>query len=153
MSTITSSSVPRAESLRPALAAAVGAATFAASMVSGVVFGLNADQGGSPPTPASEIAVYALLMVVAAVPAVWLALRVLGGPPRRVAGTALGLSLASAVTVVGFWSGWPHVFAAVAAYLAVEHRRRVGSFSATALVALALAAVAFLAATYLCLFG
>ena len=152
MSTLTSRSPARAATLRPLLAAALGAATFAAAMVSGEVLALNADTGDSP-TPASEVALYAVIVLAAAGIALWLGARALSGPPARLATTAIGLAIASLVTVLAFWSGWPHVLGAVAAMLAVEHRRRVGSFSGATLGAVVLAGVAFVAATYLCLFG
>lgn len=152
MSTLTSRSPVRVDPVRPGLAAALGAATFVAAMVSGEVFDLNADTGAMD-TSAGELAVYAALILVAAAAGTWVAARALAGPPARLGVTALCLSVASLVTVLAFWSGWPHILGAVAAFLAVEHRRRVGSFSAGVLVSLVLAVVAFLGATYLCLFG
>ena len=152
MGTIASGATTRVDLRRPALAAAVGVTAFAAAMVSGEVFDLNAgsaDRG----TLTSQIGLYAAIVLVAVVGAVWLGARALSSHPRRLAATAMGLALASLVTVLGFWSGWPHVFAAVAAFLALEHRRRVGSFAAAAVAALLVAVVAFVAASYLCVFG
>jgi hypothetical protein len=77
--------------------------------------------------------------------------RARAGSPGRLSATALGLAVAAAVTLVAFWSGWPQVFGAVA--LAVEHRRRVGSFSATTLAAPMLGAIAFIAAAIICVLG
>jgi hypothetical protein len=122
-------------------------------MAAGEVFDLNTDTGESPATTARDIAVYLGLVVAAGLVAVWLGRRARAGSPRRLSATALGLAVAAAVTFVGFWSGWPHVFGAVAVALAVEHRRRVGSFSATTLAALALGAIAFVAAAITCVIG
>ena len=152
MGAIASGSTTRADLLRPALAAAVGVTTFAATMVSGEAFDLNAGSGDTA-TAMSEIGLYAAVVLVAAGIAIWFGSRALSGPPRRLAATASGLTASSLVTVIGFWSGWPHVFSAVAAFLALEHRRRVGSFSTAVLAAFVVAVVAFLAASYLCVFG
>jgi len=93
------------------------------------------------------------LVVAAGVIAVWLAQRARAGSPRRLAATALGLSIAAAATYVAFWSGWPHVFGAVAVVLAIEYRRRVGSFAPTTIIALSLGAIALVAAAITCVFG
>lgn len=39
---------------------------------------------------------------------------------------ALVLAVVAAVAVVVFWTGWSHVFGAVAVGLAIESRRRSG---------------------------
>jgi hypothetical protein len=122
-------------------------------MISGEVFDLNSDPADSSGTDGSDLAVYAGLVLVAVLVAVGLAAWALGGPPRRVGGTALGLAIAAAVTFVAFWSGWPSVFGAVAVYLAVEHRRRIGSFSGPSLIALVVGVLAFLAAAVTCVVG
>ena len=151
MSTITVRSGRRLDVLHPLVAAGIGAAAFAGTMVAGDLFDLNAKEGPNPDL--AELAAYAGLVLVAAALAVWLGGRARAGTPPRLSGTALGLSLAAAVTFVGFWSGWPHVFAAVGMALAVEYRRRVGSFSGPTATALVVGAIAFLAASGLCLFG
>jgi hypothetical protein len=152
MSTITSSS-HRLDVLHPLLAAATGAVIFGLTMTAGEVYDLNADSAGGPATTTGEIALYAGIVVAAGVIAVWLGLRARAGSPRRLAATALGLSIAAAATYVAFWSGWPHVFGAVAVVLAIEHRRRVGSFSATTVIALVLGALALIAAAITCVLG
>jgi len=143
----------RTDVLHPLIAATTGAATFGLTMTAGEAFGLNADPDGGPATSAMEIALYVAVVVAAILIAVWLGLRARAGSPRRLSATALGLAITAAVTFVAFWSGWPHVFGAVAVALAVEHRRRVGSFSATTLTALVLGAIAFIAAAITCLLG
>jgi hypothetical protein len=153
MSTVTVRSGNRFDLLHPLLAACTGAAGFAATMVAGDLFDLNADADQGPGTSLPEVGAYAGLVLVAAALAVWLGVRARAGGPRRVAGTALGLTLASAATVLGFWSGWPHIFAAVGVVLALEYRRRVGSFSGAAGAALALGAISFVATSYICLVG
>ncbi len=152
MSTATTTS-HHLDVLHPLVAAATGAITFGLTMTAGEVFGFNSDRPGAPATTVLDIVLYAGLVLVAAVIAVWLGLRARAGSPRRLSATALGLAIASAVTFVAFWSGWPQVFGAVAVVLAVEHRRRVGSFSAGTLIALVLGAIAFIAAAITCLLG
>lgn len=143
----------RLDVLHPVIAAATGAVTFGLTMTAGDAFGINSDSEGGAATTVLEIALYVGLVLTASLVAIWLGLRARAGSPRRLAGTALGLAIASAATFVGFWSGWPHVFGAVAVVLAIEHRRRVGSFSAAALSALVLGAIAFIAAAVTCLVG
>jgi hypothetical protein len=145
MSTATTTS-HRLDVLHPLIAAAIGAVTFGLTMTVGDAFGINADPPGGPATTVLEIALYVGVVLAASLIAVWLGLRARTGSPRRLSATALGLAIASAATYVAFWSGWPHVFGAVAVVLAVEHRRRVGSFSAATLTALVLGAIAFIAA-------
>ncbi|TCO38139.1 hypothetical protein EV646_12152 [Kribbella antiqua] len=152
MSTATTAS-HRIDVLHPLIAAAIGAVTFGLTMTAGEVFGLNSDSAGSAATSMLEIALYVGLVVAAMAIAVWLGLHARAGSPSRLSATTLGLAVASAATYVGFWSGWPHVFGAVAVVLAVEHRRRVGSFSAATLIALVLGAIAFIASTVTCLLG
>ena len=152
MSAITTTS-HRLDPLHPLIAAATGAATFGLAMIAGDVFDLNSDTETGPATSVLEIALYVGLVLVASVIAVWLGLRARAGSPRRLSGTALGLAIASAATFVVFWSGWPQVFGAVAVALAIEHRRRIGSFSAATLTTLVLGAIAFIAAAVTCLLG
>jgi len=122
-------------------------------MIAGDGFGLNSDSSDAPATTAGEIALYAVIVVAAGVIATWLGLRARAGSPQRLAGTALGLAIASAATFVIFWSGWPQVFGAVAIVLALEYRRRVGSFSASTVIALVLGAIALVAAAYTSVVG
>jgi hypothetical protein len=152
MSNVTTTS-HRFDVLHPLIAAAVGAVTFGLTMTAGDAFGINSDPDGNAATTALEVAAYVGLVLVASLVAIWLGLRARAGSPKRLSATALGLAIASAATFIGFWSGWPHVFGAVAVALAVEHRRRVGSFSAATLIALVLGAIAFIASAITCLLG
>jgi hypothetical protein len=152
MSNVTTTS-HRFDLLHPLIAAAVGAVTFGLTMTAGDAFGINSDPDGNAATTALEVAAYVGLVLVASLVAIWLGLRARAGSPKRLSATALGLAIASAATFIGFWSGWPHVFGAVAVALAVEHRRRVGSFSAATLIALVLGAIAFIASAITCLLG
>lgn len=143
----------RSDLLHPLVAALTGVVVFATAMTSGEAFGLNA-QGGEGANPSlAELGLYAAIVLTAVAIAVWLGLRAQAGSPRRLSATAVGLAVAAALTFVAFWSGWPHVFGAVAVALALEHRRRVGSFSGPTLTALVLGAVAFTGAAYLCVTG
>lgn len=152
MSTATTTS-NQFDVLNPVIAAATGAVTFGLTMIAGDVFDLNTDSDTGPATSVWEIALYVGLVLAASLIAIWLGLRARAGSPRRLSATALGLAIASAATYVAFWSGWPQVFGAVAVVLAVEHRRRVGSFSAATLTALILGAIAFIAAAVTCVLG
>ncbi len=142
----------RLDVLHPAIAAAIGAVTFGLTMTAGDAFGINSDPE-SEATSALEVATYVGLVLVASLVAVWLGLRARAGSPGRLSATALGLAIASAATFIGFWSGWPQVFGAVAVVLALDYRRRVGSFSAATLTALLLGAIAFIAASVTCVIG
>jgi hypothetical protein len=154
MSTITNTTTShRFDVLHPLVAAVAGAATFGLTMAAGEVFGLNADPEGGPSITGGEVAGYVGLVAAAILIAVWFGLRARADSPSRLSATALGLAIAAAVTFVAFWSGWPHVFGAVAVALAVEHRRRVGSFSAATMTALVLGAVAVIAAAITCVLG
>jgi len=153
MSTITTSPSHHLDVLHPLVAAATGAAVFALTLTSGDLFDLNAESHEGPATSLGEIGAYVGLVLSVVLIAVWLGVRARAGSPRRLSATALGLAVASAVTVVAFWSGWPHVYGAVAVALALEYRRRVGSFSGPTLTALVLGTVAFLAAAAICVLG
>lgn len=149
----TSTTSHRIDVLHPLTAAATGAVTFGLTMTASEVFGITPDLPGAPATTVLDIAAYIGLVLAASLVAIWLGLRARAGSPSRLSTSALGLAIASAAAYVAFWSGWPHVFGAVAVVLAVEHRRRVGSFSAATLTALVLGAIAFIAAAITCLFG
>ena len=153
MSTVTVRSGSRLDALHPAIAAGLGALTFATTMIGGDLLDLNADTDGGPSTSLLDLMAYAGLVLAAYGLAVWLGTRSRAGAPGRLSRTALGLALASAATFVGFWSGWPHVFAAVAIALALEHRRRVGAFSGVTTAALVLGAISFVATSIVCLVG
>jgi hypothetical protein len=153
MSTVTTTTSHRIDVLHPLIAATTGAVVFGLTMTAGEVFDLNADSAGSAATSLLEIAAYVGLVVAAIAIAGWLGLRARAGSPSWLSATALGLGIASAAMYVGFWSGWPHVFGAVAVVLAVEYRRRVGSFSAATLTALVLGGIVFIASAVTCVLG
>ncbi len=153
MSTITTPPVHRVDVLHPLVASTVGAVAFAATMVAGDVLGLNSDGDDAPATTLQDLAWYAGLVLVGFGLAVWLGTRARSGTPDRLAKASLGFALASAVTFIGFWSGWPHIFAAVGVALALEHRRRVGAFSGITVAALVVGAVSFIATSWICLVG
>jgi len=151
--TTTTSASHRLDVLSPLWAAATGAVIYGLAMTAGGVFDLNADADDAPATTAGEIALYVGIVVAAGVIAVWLGLWARAGSPGRLAGTALGLGISAAATYIVFWSGWPLVFGAVAIVLALEHRRRVGSFGAVTMTALVLGAIALVAAAITCVLG
>lgn len=151
-STTTPAQARRVDGLHPLPAALVGAAAFAVAMTAGEAFGLNSD-ADSPSSTWTDVAAYAGLVLAAVALATWLGTRAREGTPDRLARYALGLALASAVTFVAFWSGWPHVLGAVALVTALEHRRRVGSFGGASATAAGLGGLALLAATVVCVIG
>ena len=153
MSTITTQPAQRVDVLHPLVASSVGAGTFIATMVAGDVLGLNSDGDDAPATTLQDLAWYAGLVLVGVTLAVWLGTRARSGTPDRLAKASLGFALASAATFIGFWSGWPHILAAVGIALALEHRRRVGAFSGITVAALAIGAVCFIATSWICLVG
>ena len=153
MTTTTTTTAQRVDVLHPLPAALFGGAVFAAAMTAGEVFGLNSDDSGGADTSLTDIAAYAGLVLAAVALATWLGTRARSGSPDRLARYALGLAIASAVTFVAFWSGWPHVLAAVAIVSALEHRRRVGGLGAMSGIALLHGGVAFVATTVVCLVG
>lgn len=137
----------------PLVAGPVGTLVFAAAMAVGEVFELNADPGGDTDGNASEWLVTGGLAVLGLAIAIGLAMRAWQGDPARLAKYSLGLAIAGAVTFVAFWSGWPSAFSAVAFGLALEHRRRIGSFATGTGIAAALGALTFLATAYICVTG
>ncbi|MFC4786811.1 hypothetical protein ACT8ZV_20215 [Nocardioides sp. MAHUQ-72] len=139
--------------LHPLVASAFGAAVFATSMAAGEAFDLNADSGSDSGVGTSDLLAYAGFVLAAAVIAVSLGLWARAGSPRRLSRTALGLAVAAAVTVVAFWSSWPLVFGATAVALAMEHRRRLGSLSATSAGAAVVGALALSVAALFCVIG
>ena len=153
MSTTLTGPSHRVDGLHPGVAASVGAAVFTLAITSGIVFDLNADPPDAPALVLREYLVYAGMVLTAVVIAAWVGTWARAGSPRRLSGTALGLAVSSAGSFVVFWSSWPLVFGAVAVALALEHRRRVGSFSGTAIAALALGTLGFAASAALCLLG
>jgi hypothetical protein len=153
MSTITTRPGQHLDALHPVVAASVGVVTFAATMVAGDLFDLNSDAADAPATTLEDLAAYAGFVLVGVALAVWLGTRARSGSPDRLAKASLGFALASAVTFVGFWSGWPHILAAVGIALSLEYRRRVGAFSGIAAAALLVSAASFIATSWICLVG
>lgn len=152
MTTTTAPTTVRPSLRHPAVAGALGLGTYAAAMAAGEAFDLNADTGGNG-TSAGEWAVTGLIALAGLAIGVAVGLRGWAGPPTRLARTALGLAIASAVLFVAFWSGWPSIFSAVAVGLAVEHARRIGSFGPATGIAAGLGTVAFAAMAFLCVTG
>lgn len=153
MSTVTTRSGQHLDVLHPLVASTVGAVTFAATMVAGDLLDLNADADDAPATTLQDLGGYAGLVLVGLVLAVWLGTRARSGTPGRLDRASLGFALASVVTFIGFWSGWPHIFAAVGIALSLEYRRRVGAFSGIALSALVVSTACFVATSWICLVG
>ncbi len=143
---------PAATRLHPAAAGVVGAVTFGLAMVAGDVFDLNKDDDTVAVT-ASEWLITGGIALVGLAIGVGLGLRAWHGDATRLSRTALGLAIAGGVTFVAFWSGWPSVFSAVAVGLALEHRRRIGSFSTSTGIAVALGVITFVATAFICVTG
>lgn len=150
--TTLSTQAPTAFRLHPITAAVTGAVTFGLAMIAGDVFDLNKDDDTVAIT-ASDWLITGGLAVVGLTIALGLGLRAWHGDVARLSRTALGLGIASAITFVAFWSGWPSVFSAVAVGLALEHRRRVGSLSAITGTAAALGVLVFAATAFVCVTG
>jgi Kef-type K+ transport system membrane component KefB len=137
--------------LTPGVAATGGFAVYATAVAAGEAFGLNADSGTAGLE--AEHLVMALIAIVGAVVAAWVARRAWNSPPHRLARTSLALAVVAAATFLAFWAGWTTIFGAVAVGTALEHRRRVGSLSGSSGTALALGSLAFVAGTLTCLIG
>jgi hypothetical protein len=149
----------RTSTLSPGVTAAFGFTVYAIAMIAGNVFEVNLDShlGNTHPHTVWESATtywaeFAIGLVGVAI-AVWAGRRVWGDQPSRVARTALILAAVAAVTYPVFWAGWPSIFGAVAVGLALESRRRVGSFSVASGTAVVLGAAAFVAGALTCLLG
>jgi len=137
----------------------VGYVTFVMAMFSGEYFGINLDSdrpGGHDHTIGEafteSLGEYGLGLVGLAF-TVMVTARAWRGGPEWLARTSLILGILAALTVIAFWSGWPLVFGAAAAALAVEAHRRVGSLGPSGWVGLVIGALAFLAATIICVTG
>jgi len=150
----------RTSMLSPGVTAAFGYTVYAIAMIAGNVFEVNLDsqRGNTHPHTVWESATtywaeFAIGLVGVAI-AVWAGRHVWGDQPSRVARTALILAVVAAAAVpLLFWAGWPSIFGAVAVGLALESRRRVGSLSATTVIAVVLGAAAFVAGAASCLLG
>jgi hypothetical protein len=153
MSITTQSAPRRTDHLHPLVASTVGAVAFATAMTVGEVFDLNSGAPDAPATTVTDVLVYAGLALAAVTTAVWLGTRARAEAPDRLARYALCLAFGAALTFVAFWSGWPHVLGATALVLALEHRRRVGGFSAGTATSAVVGSAALLAATVACVIG
>ena len=136
----------------------VGYVTFVLAMFSGEYFGINVDSGRDAPDHtvgevfAESLGEYGLGLVGLALTVVVAAGAWRGGP-ERLARTSLVLAVLGGLTVVVFWSGWPLIFGATAAGLAIEARRRVGSLGTAGWLGLVIGSLAFVAATVICVGG
>ncbi len=155
MSTLTSTVHESQRLTHPFVMGALGAVVYATAMAAGEALDLNGGgpEGTDPATTTSEWIVTGGIAAVGLVVALGLGVRAWNGDLRRLSRTAVGLAVAGAALFVVFWAGWSNIFAAVAFGLALEHRRRIGSFgTGTALVA-ALAAVTSVVSAYICVTG
>jgi hypothetical protein len=149
----------RTSILSPAVTAAFGFVVYTLSMITGEVFGVNADSRLEPAhthsfwESAAESAPELAIGLVGVGIAVLVGRHAWQGKPSRLARAALILAIIAALTVPVFWAGWTNVFGAVAVGLALENRRRVGSLGAGAATALILGSVAFVAAAVICVLG
>lgn len=138
--------------LHPVVSGVLGVVVFAAAMVAGEAFDLNRDTSDAG-TSAGEWLATAGIAAVGLAIGLAFGVRAWAGDIKRLSRTALGLAIAGAVLFIAFWSGWPSVFSAVAVGLALEHRRRIGSFAPSAAIATGLGVLAFLATAYICVTG
>jgi hypothetical protein len=149
----------RVSILSPAVTAAFGFVVYALAAIGGEVLDVNMDshlENAHQHTLWDSVSGWAPEFAIALVGvaiAVWAGRRAWREQSSRLAWTALALAVVAAVTFVVFWAGWSNVFGAVAVGLAMEYRRRVGSVGATAGIALALGALAFVAAAATCVLG
>jgi hypothetical protein len=149
----------RTSILSPVVTAAFGFVVYALSMMAGEVFGVNADsrlepahthtlwESAAESAPEFAIGLVGVAIAVSAGRHAW------RGQPSGMARTAVVLAIVAALTLPVFWAGWANVFGAVAAGLALENRRRVGSLGASSATALVLGSVAFAAAAVICVLG
>ncbi len=152
MSTTLTSSRAGISPLHPLVTGAFGALVFGAAMFAGEAFDLNADPSDVG-TSTGEWLVTGAIAAVGLAIGLALGLRAWAGDTTRLSRTALGMAVAGAVLFVVFWSGWPSVFSAVAVGLALEHRRRIGSFATSTAIAAGLGVLAFTAVAYICVTG
>ncbi len=138
--------------LHPVVTGMLGLIAFGAAMAAGEAFDLNSDTSDAA-TSAGEWLATAGIAVVGLAIGLGFGLRAWAGDVQRLSRTALGLAIAGAALFVVFWSGWPSVFSAVAVGLALEHRRRIGSFAPISAIAVGLGVLAFLATGYVCVTG
>jgi hypothetical protein len=137
--------------LTPPATAAFGFVVYGLAIMTGEVFDINADANGSGFDPL-EWGAEAGIALVAIVIGLWAGQRALANT-ARLSMTALALGVAAALSIVAFWAGWPTIFGAVAVGLGLEHRRRIGSLSATVGTAIALGSLAFVAGAVSCVLG
>ncbi len=120
--------------MHPVIASFAGAAAHAVTMSLGNGYTSN----------------YAGIAVVGVVVAALVGSPAWSGGPTALERMSLGLGIVAGVLVGVWWSGWPHVFGLTAAGLAVEHRRRVGSFSAVAGIGLGMGLLGLVASGVYC---
>jgi hypothetical protein len=134
-------------------AAIVGLVAYLLAIGAGELFELNADSDDAG-LSAGTWAVTILIGVVIVLGAAWLGGKALASPDAgRVARFALGLGIASLVTILVFWTGAPLVLGAVATVTALDYRRRTNSLGAMAGTGLVLGVVAFVAGAVICVVG
>ena len=160
---MTATQVPpalRTSILSPPVTATFGFVVYALSMISGEVFEVNMDSRlGNPHLHTFFDAVTAhpaemAIGLIGVAIAVWAGRRAWSGQPGWLAKTAVVLAVAAAISYPAlFWAGWPIIFGAESAGLALECRRRVGSLSLGTGTALALGSLAFLAGAVTCVLG
>jgi hypothetical protein len=149
----------RASILSPVVTAAFGFVVYALSIISGGVFEANSDSRVETAhshtfwESATSMAPEFAIGLVGAAIAVWAGRRAWRAQPPNLTRSALVLAVVAAVTVPAFWAGWSNIFGAVAAGLALESRRRVGSLGAQASTALFLGSAAFVVGGTISLLG
>jgi hypothetical protein len=117
MSTMSASTTTHSNPRHPLATGSLGLLVYAAAMAAGEAFDLNADTDNVG-TSAGEWAITGLIALAGLAIGIVVGLRGWAGSPTRLARTAIGLAIASAVLFVAFWSGWPSIFSAVAVGLA-----------------------------------
>jgi len=136
----------------------VGYLTFVLAMFSGEYFGINADTDNvgrehdfsyafSDSLGEYGIGLAGLVIAIIAAATAW------RGTPERLSRNALVLGILGVIAVSAFWSGWPIVFGATAVALAYESYRRVGSLGIQGWIGIVTGALAFVAATVICVTG
>jgi hypothetical protein len=150
--TTNTTAVPTRTSGLALKAALAGFLVYAAAVGTGIALDLGAKRSEDGQS-ASDLLITTAIALVGLAIATWTGTRALRREPSRVARTALVLGIVAALTLVAFWAGWAHIFGAVAVVLAVEYRRRVGSYGGLAGAGLGLGCVAIAVGTFMCLFG
>jgi len=158
MTTTRNPSAPANTSPVAVAAPLVGYLTFVLAMASGDYFGINADTDNVGREHdfgyafSDSLGEYGIGLAGLAI-AIIVAARVWQGTPERLSKTALVLGILGVIAVSAFWSGWPIVFGATAVALGYESYRRVGSLGAAGWIGIVTGALAFVAATIICVTG